>query len=70
MAAENTFLSRKEAAAFLRRNNCPISHRTLEQMAANRNAGKGPPFYKSGAKVLYDPAELDEWRRKRIRRIE
>lgn len=70
MATENQYLSRKQAAAYLRNHNCPISHRSLERMAANGNAGKGPPFWKSGQTVLYDPAELEEWRKKRIRRVE
>lgn len=35
-----------------------LSVHTLENW---RSAGKGPPFYKIGARVVYDDAEVDEW---------
>lgn len=70
MSDQATYLSRKQAAEYLRRNNCPISHLTLANLAKNNNSGRGPSFYKDGNRALYDPADLDEWRMKRRRRIE
>lgn len=70
MQTEASLLSRKAAAEYLRRRNCPISHQTLANLGANNNAGKGPPYYKDGNRAFYDPAELDAWRMSRRRRIE
>ena len=55
-------LSRKEAAVYLETIGCPrISVRTLEKWAANKNAGKGPPFTKMRSVVGYARADLDAW---------
>lgn len=35
-----------------------ISPKTLENW---RSAGSSPPFFKVGARVLYDVADLDAW---------
>lgn len=60
--AESEFLSRKEAANFLRGIGCPVSARTLEKMAANNNAGNGPPFRRFRWKsVSYAKADLIAW---------
>lgn len=64
-------MSRKEAAAYLTRSGCRISARTLEQMAANNNAGKGPPFSRHGWRTIsYAKIDLDGWREKRVERVE
>jgi excisionase family DNA binding protein len=49
------YLMPKEAAALL---NCSL--RTLERW---RNTGYGPPFIKTGRKILYPLASLEEWRK-------
>jgi predicted DNA-binding transcriptional regulator AlpA len=57
---ENTYLRPSEAAEFLR-----LSTSTLAKM---RLRGDGPPYVKSGLKVvLYQSSDLHEWlaRRKR-----
>jgi hypothetical protein len=60
-------LTRKQAADYLRNMRCSITAAgTLAQMARR---GNGPPSYRDGGRVLYDRAELDEWRRKRLRRL-
>ena len=42
-----------------------LSHRTLERY---RVTGEGPRFLKLGRRVLYRPANLDEWLDSRVRR--
>lgn len=74
MADDNDLLNRKEAAAYLRKMGCATSPATLEGMAANNNAGSGPPFnsYRSGGRrfVTYRRGDLDTWASKRLRRVE
>jgi hypothetical protein len=68
--AETEFLSRKEASSFLHRLGCPVSARTLEKLAANNNAGAGPPFYRFRWKaVRYAKTELVEWARRETVRV-
>ena len=56
------WLSRKEASTFLHRMGCPISVRTLEKLAMNNNAGKGPPYTRFRWKsVRYAKADLIAW---------
>jgi hypothetical protein len=70
MAADD-FLNRKQAAAYLRSQGCPIDHNRLANMAMKQNAGQGPPYTRYGWRtVIYSKAELDEWRRKRAVRVE
>jgi hypothetical protein len=38
------WLTRRQAANYLTSLGCQISHRTLANLAANNNAGKGPPY--------------------------
>jgi hypothetical protein len=59
-------LTRKQAAAFLQKLKCSISANTL----ANLLHKNGPPFYMDGGRALYDPVELEEWRRNRLVRRE
>jgi hypothetical protein len=71
MSPEETWLSRKAAAMYLTRLGCPITHRTLEKMASNSNAGGGPPFTRAGWKaVRYNQVDLDKWAKKRMVRID
>jgi predicted DNA-binding transcriptional regulator AlpA len=52
-------LSQREAATML-----GLSPRTLERF---RCTGDGPPFVKGGRRVLYRPADLNEWIASRVR---
>jgi hypothetical protein len=56
------WLSRKEAAIYLSSIGCRISPRTLANLAANNNAGKGPPFKRFRWKLVqYRREDLDAW---------
>lgn len=56
------WLSRKEAAAYLSKRGCPISAKTLANMAANGNARRGPPFSRiAWSRVQYRRTDLDVW---------
>jgi hypothetical protein len=69
--ADDNWLTRKQAADYLTRRGYPIKARSLERMAANNNGGKGPPFTRFGWKAVgYQRADLDEWRMKRMTRVE
>lgn len=70
MAPEKDHLNRKEAANFLTKLGCPISARTLEKMASNNNAGKGPPFTRYRWKtVTYLRTDLMDWANKEMVRV-
>jgi hypothetical protein len=61
-ASPNCWLTRKEAAAFLGTIGCPISHRTLANMAAKDNAMGGPPFQRVRRKIVrYQRDDLVRW---------
>lgn len=65
------YLSRKQASAFLESIGCPVSVGTLGHMAANKNAGKGPPFQRCGWRtVVYAREDLIAWAKRRIVRVE
>ena len=66
----NTFLTRKQAVDYLQRRGVQISYGYLANMANNNNSGGGPSFYKDGGRALYTRDDLEEWRRKRLRRVE
>ena len=71
MLADETWLSRKAAAIYLTRNGYPISNRTLERLANNHNAGKGPPYSRLSWKtVRYRQSDLDAWAKARTVRVE
>lgn len=66
-----SWLNRKQAALYLAQRGCPISHRTLERWAANRNAGGGPPFTSVRWNfVRYLKDDLDDWIAKVVQRVE
>lgn len=46
-------LTEREAAGFL-----GVKSQTLQNW---RQAGSAPPFYRIGAKIIYDLRELQEW---------
>ncbi len=65
-----SWLNRKQAAIYLAEHGCPVSYRTLERWAANRNAGGGPPFTSIRWNfVRYLKDDLDAWMNKVLRRI-
>jgi hypothetical protein len=48
-----TLLNQREAAAALR-----LSERTLERY---RTTGEGPPFVRTGKRIMYRPEDLSTW---------
>lgn len=70
-AKATDWLSRKQAASFLATLGCAITPRTLEKMASNNNAGKGPPFTRFRWKsVRYARIDLEAWAKKEATRVE
>jgi hypothetical protein len=55
---QRTYLTRKEAAEYLRKKWFPISAASLERYASDDT---GPPYHIRGARALYDRADLDAW---------
>ena len=71
MARETDFLSRKEASAYLAKIGCPLSVQTLANLAANQNAGKGPPFLRIRKKIVrYKKTSLDAWAYEHTTRVD
>ena len=69
--AESDWLSPKEAARYMANLGCALSHRTLGNLRSNNNAGKGPPFFRSGWRTIrYLKADLDAWVKKHAVRVE
>lgn len=67
---DKEWLSRKEAAAFLESIGCPVSPRSLANMASNNNAGKGPSFQRTRWKIVrYRKRDLEEWAYRETERI-
>ena len=64
-------LSRKEAAAYLESLGVKLAPGTLANMAANNNAGGGPPFTQQRwNRVWYRRGDLDAWAATQLRRVE
>lgn len=56
------YLTRGECAEFLRLQGMRVSERHLANLAANNNAGEGPPFYRTRwTKVFYSREEVVTW---------
>ena len=71
MTPDDTWLSRKAAAIYLTRIGYPITNRTLEKLASNHNAGKGPPYSRVSWKCTrYRQSDLDAWAKARTVRVE
>lgn len=70
LSDDEVLYTRKQAAEYLRRRGCSVSYSTLSGYAAHSNGGSGPPFYKDGNRAIYAQADLDQWRRQRLRRVE
>jgi len=70
MAQEDDFLSRKQASAYLAKIGCPISVKTLANLASNDNEGGGPPFLRIRWRIVrYERAALDTWAYQQTKRI-
>ncbi len=71
MIERRNWLNRKEAAAYISERGIKISAKTLANLAANGNAGKGPAFTQARWRtVLYARADLDSWLAREMRRVE
>ena len=69
--ADDDLLNRKMASAYLERLGCPVAPKTLANLAANDNAGRGPPFFRFRWKAIrYKRSDLEIWAKKEIRRVE
>lgn len=67
---QKDWFSRKEAAIYLTQIGCKIAPKTLENLSANNNAGKGPSFTRNGWKMVqYSRDDLDAWARRRMVRV-
>jgi len=60
---EKQFLTRREAAAFVREMGLPCATATLAKFAT---IGGGPSFQKFGRNVIYTPAGLCKWVSERL----
>lgn len=68
---EDKYLTRKEAAAYLASIGCPLAPKTLANLAANNNAGNGPPFIHRGRGERHYPVSgLREWAQRAARMVE
>ena len=64
------WLTRKEAAHYLKQLGWQVSPRTMEAWAANSNAGQGPAFTRFGWKTFrYLKEDLDIWSEARKARV-
>lgn len=59
----DTFLTRPEAAEYLTRRGFPVAKATLQKYAT---VGGGPLYRRFGARVLYQPADLDAWAKAKL----
>lgn len=68
--AGDEFLSRKEAAKLITRMGFSMSPVTLSHMAANNNAGKGPPFVRFGwSQVKYRRRAVEAWVKSKMEEV-
>lgn len=68
---DKMYFNRKEAALYLSEIGCFTSHTQLRNMAANDNAGNGPPYNRIGwNRVSYYRSDLDTWAKRRMERVE
>lgn len=69
--ADDDYLTRKAAAAYLAKLGCPVAPKTLENLAANDNAGRGPSFTRAMTRIVrYRRADLDAWAARNMKRVE
>lgn len=71
MTAVDEWLCRKDAARYLSRVGCPITAKTLANLAANDNRGKGPSYSQfRWGRVRYRRTDLDAWAQRERRFVE
>lgn len=69
--ADDDYLTRKAAAAYLAKIGCPVAPKTLENLAVNGNAGGGPSFIRVMRGIVrYRRADLDTWATRNMKRVE
>jgi hypothetical protein len=65
------YLDRKECALYLTAIGVKISAKTLANLAANNNAGEGPPLIRTRwSRVYYRRIEVEAWAKDQTERIE
>jgi hypothetical protein len=65
------WLATKDASKYLETIGCFVSPKTLANMRANANAGKGPSFTRTRLKAIrYLKADLKFWALMNVERIE
>jgi hypothetical protein len=58
MTTERAFLSRAEAAEYVRSQGFPLARGTLQKYATT---GRGPRYHKFGQRCVYRREDLDAW---------
>ena len=67
---DTEWLTRKQAALYLRQLGCPLSPQTLANMAKHENSGQGPPFTRIGVQIVrYNKDDLAAWAARKAVRI-
>ncbi len=67
---QKEFLSRGECSAYLETLGLKIGVGALANLAANNNARKGPPFYRTGwTRVYYKRTDVELWAKRKTERI-
>jgi hypothetical protein len=64
------FITRKEASTYLIQKGLRVSVRSLENFAVRNSGLRGPKFFKLDHNCYYRIEDLDEWMKKRMRRVE
>jgi hypothetical protein len=60
------YLSRSEASDYLINRGLRVAKQTLAKLAVT---GEGPAYRCFGARVVYDPADLDTWIETRLTKV-
>jgi hypothetical protein len=67
---QREYLDRKECARYLSELGINIAPKTLANLAANSNAGNGPPFVRTRwSRIYYNRADVKRWADKQTERI-
>ena len=70
MPDDKEWLNRKDAAIYLTSIGCPMSSKTLANLASNNNEGRGPPFNRfRWNRVAYKRVELALWAAQQTTRV-
>lgn len=67
---KHDYLTRGQTAEYLRAQGMRCSERHLANLAANNNAGNGPPYYRTRwTKVFYSREEVAKWWLEQVERV-